>query len=272
MGLQTSEDKKFIRKSEWVDPNARRKDTLDVPEKNTIAPEELSNLTIDEKENGMKVLDPKKDKYYVPFDKGGEQDIEGGEFNNFWKPVDYWIDWSEKSVRTLKERSEWPIKTPKKPRFQNAKHYFKTGIVCTGTGLYAPNYYLSFGGIFGHQVNLLLPFDRRLTKYLLIILSSKLIRYLAKSTILNTVSFVTDCHNYLPIVVPTQKQLNEANDICDEVIKLKKENFGQKGLTSKVDKLVEPFVNDLYGLDKDDILEIQTWFKRRYPHFGRNLD
>ena len=94
-------------------------------------------------------------------------------------------------------------------------------------------------------------------------------RYFAKSAILNTVDFRTGYSNYLPIVIPTKAQLEKAETICDSVIQLKKKHYGQRGLTAKVDKLVEPFVNKLYGLDKEDVLEIQTWFKRRYPHFGR---
>ena len=217
-------------------------------------------------------MDPSSDQYFVPFDKGGEQDTAGGELNNFWKPVDYWIDWSERAVRTLKERNKWPCGTSKKPRFQNAKYYFHTGIVCTVTGLYAPTYRLNFGGIFGVKENLILPFDKSLNKYLLIILSSNLMRYFAKNFIQNTVDFMTNYFHYLPIAIPTQQQLQKAEAICDSVIQLKKKRYREKGLTAKVNKLVEPFVNKLYDLDKDDILEIETWFKRRYPHFGREND
>jgi len=70
-------------------------------------------------------------------------------------------------------------------------------------------------------------------------------------------------------VVPTVAQLEEANKICDTVVQLKKKHYGERGLTSKVDKLVELFVNQLYGLDEEDMLEIQIWFKRRYPRFGQ---
>ena len=271
-GLATADDQKFLRKSENVEPNVRRKNIEDVSKRNTISNRELSLLTEEEKINGIRVLDPSSDRYFVPFDKGGEQDIKGGELNNFWKPVDYWIDWSEKAVQTLKKRNKWPAGTPRKPRFQNTKYYFQQGIACTGTGLYTPTYRLSFGGVFSTNENLILPFDSRLTKYLLVLLCSHLMRYFAKSAILNTVDFRTGYSNYLPIVIPTQQQLQKAEIICDTVIQLKKKHYGQRGLTAKVDKLVEPFVNKLYGLDKEDILEIQTWFKRRYPHFGREGD
>lgn len=268
-GLATADDQKFLRKSQGVEPNVRRKNIEEVLEKNTVPFNKLSLLTEEEKVNGIRVLDPSSDRYFVPFDKGGEQDIKGGELNNFWKPVDYWIDWSEKAVRTLKERNQWPPGTPKKPRFQNAKYYFQTGIACTGTGLYTPTYRLSFGGVFSTNENLILPFDKTLTKYLLVLLCSYLMRYFAKAYILNTVDFRTGYTNYLPIVIPTKTQLEKAEIICDSAIQLKKKHYGERGLTAKVDELVEPFVNKLYGLDKEDVSEIQTWFKRRYPHFGR---
>ncbi len=268
-GLATADDKNFLRKSKGIQANPRRKNILDVSEKNIISSSMLSSLTEDEKNNGIKVLDFDSDRYFIPFDKGGEQDTRGGELNNFWKPIDYWIDWSEKSVRTLKKRNKWPPGTPKKPRFQNAKYYFQTGIACTVTGLYAPTYRLSFGGVFGVKENLILPFDQRLNKYLLIILCSHLMRYFAKNFVQNTVDFMTNYFHYLPIVIPTKAQLRKAEMICDSVLQIKEKHYGERGLTGKVDELVEPFVNELYGLDEDDILEVRTWFKRRYPHFGK---
>ncbi len=268
-GLATADDQIFLRKSEGIRPNARRRNIQNVSERNTVLFDKLPLLTENEKANGIKVLDPSSDQYFVPFDKGGEQDTAGGELNNFWKPVDYWIDWSEQAVRTLKNRNIWPPGTSKKPRFQNSKYYFQEGIVCTVTGLYAPNYYLSFGGIFGHKANLILPFDKGLTKFLLILLSSHIIRYLSKAFICNTVDFSTDYFKDIPVVVPTLEQLQRAKNICDSVIQLKKEHYGERGLTAKMENLVEPFVNELYGLDNEDILEVQTWFKRRYPNFGR---
>ena len=156
--------------------------------------------------------------------------------------MDYWINWSEEAVRTLKDRSKWPPGTSKKPRFQNAKYYFQTGIACTVTGLYAPTYRLSFGGIFGVKENLILPFDQRLNKYLLAVLSSNLMRYFAKNFIQNTVDFMTNYFHYLPIVIPTKQQFLKAEKICDTVIQLKKKHYEEKGLTAKVNELVEPFV------------------------------
>ena len=270
-GLATADDQNFLRKSKDVAPNARRKNIEDVSKKNTVSFSKLSSLSKEEKKNGIRVLDPSSARYFVPFDKGGEQNTAAGELNNFWKPVDYWIDWSEKAVRTLKKRNKWPTGTSKKPRFQNAKYYFQQGIICTVTGLYAPNYYLSFGSIFGHKANLILPIDKRLTNFLLILFSSHFIRYLSKTCICNTVDFSTDYFKDLPIVIPTKTQLEKSNEIYKTIVQLKKKHYRQRGLTAKVDRLVEPFVNKLYGLDKEDILEVQTWFKRRYPHFGRDV-
>ena len=82
-GLATADNQTFLKKSKGIKPNARRKNIKDAPEKNTVS--DLSLLTENEKTNGIKVLDPSSDRYFIPFDKGGEQDTARGELNNFWK-------------------------------------------------------------------------------------------------------------------------------------------------------------------------------------------
>ena len=147
-GLATADDEYFLRKTPGVIPNARRKYIKDVDLRCVIDQNKISSLTVEEKEDGIKVLDQKRQKYFIPFDKGGEQNTEKGELRLFWSPVDYWIDWSQRSVNILKKRNLWPAGTPKKPRFQNKKYYFKSGIRFSPAGLYSPNFELSFGGVF----------------------------------------------------------------------------------------------------------------------------
>lgn len=267
-GLATADDETFLRKSEGIIANARRRNLKSVAANLAITGDRLAKLTASEKESGIDIVDFQSEPHFVPFDKGGEQDTAAGEFRNFWTEVDYWIDWSKKSVSLLKKRNRFKPGTPKKPRFQNSVYYFRKGIICTVTGLYAPTYQLSFGGVFGHKANLMAPFREEIVNYLLVLLSSRLMRYFAKAFICNTVDFSTDYFKHLPIVVPTAAQLASANAIANQAIDIKKS--GIPGATAAIDLLVEPFVNELYHLTDEEKSEINTWFKRRYPHLGRS--
>ncbi len=266
-GLATADDKYFLRKTPGVIPNARRKYIKDVDLRCIIDQSEISSLTLDEKENGIKVLDRKREKYFVPFDKGGEQNTEKGELRLFWSPVDYWIDWSKKSVTILKERNTWPAGTPKKPRFQNKRYYFISGIRFSRAGLYAPTFELSFGGVFGDKGSLIIPSTGAITKYLLGLLCSPLIRYLTKNFLQHTVMTEIDIIRQIPIVVPTEEQFKDIIKSVDTILLEKnKGNYAKSEMNECWEKIY-----DLFAIPKEDQIEIETWFKRRYPHFGRAI-
>lgn len=263
-GLATADDAHFLRKTPGVEPNARRRYIQDVDMRCVSHLERLTKLPEDQKRNGIPVVDRKRDRYYVPFDKGGEQDTAAGELRAFWSPVDYWIDWSKRSVKELRKRAGFKPGTPTRPRFQNSDYYFEKGIVCSVTGLYAPTYRLSFGGVFGHKANLILPFSREITPYLLLVLCSSLVRYLTKNMIGSTVDFSTDYFRHIPIAVPSNAEANEAMKVFDWSVQQV-----PKGEYEQILGRVDDFVAGLYGLPAEDKKELKEWFKRRYPHFGR---
>ena len=122
--------------------------------------------------------------------------------------------------------------------------------------------------MFGQKANLILPFEQSISEYLLIILSSKLLRYIAKNFISTSVDFSTENIRNLPIVVPSEADFNESKEICQRAIEFKK-----KQITFKEDitDLIDNFTYQLYNIPKEDQIEIETWFKRRYPHFGRAI-
>lgn len=264
-GLATADDEKFTRKTPGVKPNARRQNIKDVDLRCTLSGDSLSNLTAEDKSNGIKVTDLKRDRYFVPFDKGGEQDTAKGELRAFWSPIDYWIDWSEGSVKTLKKRNKWSPGTPKKPRFQNKEHYFKSGIRFSPTGLYAPTFELSFGGVFGHNGSLILPFSDEITKYLLGVLCSPITRYLTKNFLQHTVKAEIDVVRQIPIPVPTDEQLSTIVSFVDKIIVSRlKGDYAHDEMDACWKEVYK-----LYEIPKEDEEEINTWFKRRYPHFGK---
>lgn len=271
-GLATADDPHFLRKTKGVIPNARRKYTKDVDVRLTVSQSSLSELTEEEKRNGINVVDPQRTRHFVPYDSGGEANVSEGELRSFWCDVDYWIDWSESAVSLLKKRDKLKSGTPKKPRLNNFNDYFKKGIVGTITGLYAPTYRMGFGGVFGQKANLLLPFQPNIADYMLVILSSKLLRYFAKGFISSSVDFSTENIRHLPIAVPTIEQLKEGSIICEEAIAFRQSSKDSKNTEDSITTMIDEFVYKLYQIPKEDQEEIEAWFKRRYPHFGKSKD
>ncbi len=265
VGLQTSDDERFLRKTPGIIPNARRRNIRDVPMTSTVSQANLQRLTEKEKQDGIAIIDPQRDKYFVPLDKGGEQDTAAGELRAYWSPVDYWIDWSEESVRELKRRAKWPAGKPKRPRFQNAQYYFQPGIRFSRAGLYAPMFELSFGGVFSDKGSLIIANESAITLYLLAVLNSQLCRYLTKSFIYHGVMTEVDAIRQIPIMVPTVRQFDNVTTAVQNIVELKR--TGQP--TGPQELMVQGLINEIAGFDQKDTAELNTWFRRRYPNFGR---
>ncbi len=263
-GLCTSSDEEFLRKTPGVVPNARRKYIKDVDLDLTISNEELIQLTEDQKKNGIQVLDKTKTKHFVPFDKGGEQDIEAGDLRAYWSTVDYWIDWSKQAVDELKRRNALPVGTPRKPRLQNTQFYFMQGIRFSPAGLYAPMFEVSFGGVPGHKGSIILPCREELTAYLLPILCSPVTRYLTKNFLQHTVMTEIDVIKQIPIPVPSLDEYEDLVKISREIIVAKQNNMDFQALVEKSNQLVAKLF-----MVESDMNEILTWMRRRYPNLGR---
>lgn len=265
-GLQTSDDERFLRKTPGVVPNARRRYIKDVDLNLTLHDVQLRRLSESQKADGISIIDRSATPHFVPFDKGGEQDIESGELRSFWSPVDYWIDWSHDSVQELKRRNRSKSKGVKRPRFQNSQFYFQEGIRFSPAGLYAPAFELSFGGVPGHKGSLILPIQSSIVNYLLGILCSPVVRYLTKNFLQHTVMTEADIVKQIPIPVPTASQLQEIDQLVVEVITAKREARDYSVAHAAINEIV----GDLFGIDANENSEIERWMLRRYPNLGRS--
>ena len=120
---------------------------------------------------------------------------------------------------------------------------------------------------FGHKGSLIIPSTDAITKYLLGVLCSPLIRYFTKNFLQHTVMTEIDIIRQIPIVVPTEKQFESIVSTVDIIlIEKNKGNYGKSEMNECWKK-----VYDLFAVPEEDQLEIETWFKRRYPHFGRAI-
>ena len=107
VGLQTGDNHYYLRQRPEV------RGTYEVlDESKLLSEKEIARLSKGEKENGV---DPKKHggRHFVPYDKGGEGDAEGGWLPNYHVPTGYFIDWSKAAVQRLRTATIADVKKRK---------------------------------------------------------------------------------------------------------------------------------------------------------------
>jgi type I restriction-modification system DNA methylase subunit len=209
-------------------------------------------------------------RYIVPYDKGGASDTEVGWLPNYYVPTDFFIDWSTWAVNriktlTIKQRDG---KGPNRvcSRFQNSDYYFKEGITFSRTGQYSPTFRESSKSVFdteGSFIDIILN-----TNYALGCLASKLLKYLSKIFLNDYVHMQIDALKEVPLVIDENIEIER---LVKKLISKQKELSYYKYLENE-QKTIDKLVFELYGLDEDDIKEVETWYARRYPRLAHLCD
>ena len=156
---------------------------------------------------------------------------------------------------------------------RNPSYYFKNGITFSLIGMYSPTFRINSNSIFdvgGSSLFIKDELKRTISiEYVLGILCSKFNRYIMKNFLNNSInSQVEDIKkNIIPICEKSQKQ--EIEKLVKEIIKNQKKdpdyNY-QNHEQIEIDQLVY----EIFGLDKELIYEVETWYARRYPKLVRN--
>ncbi|MGV8025227.1 MAG: Eco57I restriction-modification methylase domain-containing protein [Anaerolineaceae bacterium] len=190
-------------------------------------------------------------RYIVPYDKGGESNTENSWLPNYYVPTDYFIDWSCYSVKELS--------TFRTARFQNKSYYFKNGLTLSYTGQYAPNLRFNSMGVFdvgGSSIFPMLDSIQILGNFV-----CKITKYLGKIYIDHSVNFQVDENKEIPMLIENSFRISElVNKIIDKQKREPRYDY-MKNEQNEIDKLVY----EMYGLNDEDILEVETWYARRYP-------
>ena len=251
IGLQSGANTRFYRVAPGATGGAAAGGYQDVDLGRVLDGNALAGLSNVEKAQGIQVNDPTADRFWVPLDKSGAADIEQGLLAEYWRPVEFYVDWSENAVTEMKSL--------KGARFQNSESYFSTGISFSNTGIYSPTYRLSHGGVFDQKGSVILcdVLDRRV---LLGILSSSLLRYFAKSFINHGVDSQIDD---LPIVIPDAYEAKKISDLVDEIVaeQQKDSAYDYRAKAAQINAEVYK----LYKIDADERAEIESWLRRHYP-------
>jgi hypothetical protein len=250
--LQSGDNAKFYRVRAGVSGGAVKGGYKTVDPKNIVTNAKLNSLTDKERSNGIPVNDPTNDRYFVPLDKSAESDIDAGIISMFYQPVDFYVDWSETAVSKMRKL--------KGARFQNSESYFQRGVTYSTTGIYSPFFRLSHGGVFDQKSSCVFS-ELFEPEFLLGILASTLLKYFVKSFINHGVDAQLD---QLPIVMPTEEERQAIISAVAAIVAAQKVHpeFDYRPDLAKLDTLVF----DLYGLQDDEVAEVHTWYKRRYPN------
>jgi hypothetical protein len=207
-------------------------------------------------------------RYVVPYDKGGASDAEGGWMPNYYVPTDYFIDWSEWAVNriktlTTKERNELYGETGGNnrlaSRFQNSDTYFLEGITFSSRGVYSPTFRLKNNILYDKESSSIYG---QSIKELIIILNSRMTRYLFKNDIQHTISSDVDSLKEINIFFSNLNKLYSSK--FTDIIKKQKQN-PRYDYASHEQIEIDRLVYEAYGLNEDDIQEVENWYVRRYP-------
>jgi hypothetical protein len=199
-------------------------------------------------------------KFIIPYDKGGESDIESGWLPNYYVPTDYFIDWSQDAVKKMQKAQN--------SRFQNKEYYFLKGITWSLGGFYSPTFRLSGLGVFDVMGSRAVIMDENILIQINAIVSSKLGKFLMKNYLDHTIILQIDELKEMPLFVSLHKQIEK---IVENIIEKQKTN-PRYDYMSNEQKEIDKLVYEMYGLNKDDIREVETWYARRYPKLARFCD
>lgn len=206
-------------------------------------------------------------RYIVPYDKGGESDSDEGWMPNYYVPTNYFIDWSEWAIErmqtlTTAERNRIEGKPGGDDklcsRFQNVEYSFLRFITYSRTGVYAPTFRYNSSGAFDTKSNGLFIKENEMSMGLF---NSLFFKYIFKNVYCHTVQAEGDALEETPITVKRESRISS----LVEVIVQKQQSNPRYDYVSVEQLDINILVYKAYGLNLNDIQEVENWYARRYP-------
>ena len=283
VGLQTGDNKYYI----YQNPDAERtyksieeykeflliEDDMEKIRNNEGVRLKIIDIGIHKSKSGNN-FDPDlwfEGRYIIPYDKGGESDTESGWLPNYYVPTNFFIDWSMEAVKrlktlTCKERNKIIGKSGGDnklcSRFQNKDFYFKEGITFSWAGVYCPTFRFNSLGPFDHGSSSIF-FEDQLINYNYIIanLCSKTFKLIQRVFINHSINFGVDDIKEVPIFIFNNERIIL---LVEDIVKKQKQNKRYDYFREE-QKEIDKLIYDIYGLNCDDINEVETWYTRRFP-------
>lgn len=266
VGLQTGDNNSYL----FQNPNSRGNyRNIEEYSDYVLTEDDLDLIRLDDKlrkeiiEKGISKSNTKSKRYFggryiIPYDKGGESDSDSGWLPNYYVAAQYFIDWSEKCADALiNEKLLYPTSTRPYPR--NQSFYFLKGISFSDTGEYSPTYRLNFSSVFDQKGSTIVSETN--SEKILGLLTSKLLKYFMRSNINHTVSSHVDCQKELII---SQQTYDETIVLVEKIVEKQKSN-PRYDYASHEQIEIDKLVYEAYGLNSEDVQEVENWYARRYP-------
>ena len=276
VGLQTGDNQAYL----FQNPDARgnyrsiedfREYLLTDEDLNKIRNNE--NLRLDVINKGISKDDPSSQRYFggryiVPYDKGGESDSLGGWMPNYFVPTNYFIDWSDWSVNRMKTLTvnmrDGNGGSKLCSRFQNANTYFQRGISFSRTGVYCPTFRINSASVYDTEGSMIFFNYQTDTFKESCLFSSKFTRYFLKNYVGHTVHTQIDELKDLTFT----NQLSFSNKIILTIIQKQKiDPYYDYASHEQIE--IDKLVYEAYGLNAEDIAEVENWYARRYPKLSQ---
>lgn len=253
-GLATGDNKKFYFKE-----IEGRGDYNLADHSKILTEKSLNKLTQQEKLEGIEPLQH-HNRFLIPLDKGEEADIDDNWLPNYFVINKFYIDWSKKAVEKI-----YSLGGMRNPQYQ-----FKKGICFSWTGFYAPTFRINTRYVFDQSSSCIFQ-DFLDNDVLLGVLNSKLIKYLAKNFCDHTVNSTASVIEKIVIALPNQKETDKIKELVLLIIEKQRKDAHYNYMSHEQEE-IDKLVYEMYGLNEDDIREVETWYARRYPKLARFAD
>ncbi len=198
---------------------------------------DVDTLSQDEKENGIDI----NKKYYVPYDKG---DKDG---NRWYLETPFAIAWSKENVRYLKTNSG--KKGEGMPVVRNPQFYFREGLCWSDINTILLKCRKKSKTI--HDVKSMSIFSvtgKVPNEVIITLINSKLVSCYVNDFVNNTQTFQINDARLLPIVVPGENGINEAEQIVKAAINTMKQRDYSCNALEKIQERVDYYAMSLYNI------------------------
>lgn len=285
VGLQTGDNSAYL----FQNPEARGSyRNINNYQEFLLTEEDLDKIRLDESlrleiiDKGISKDNPASKRYFggryiIPYDKGGESDAEEGWMPNYYVPTNYFIDWSEWAVNRMgsytieqriidnnenKEIKE-SYKTTNCAVLRSPERYFTRSISFSRTGVYSPSFRIGSISAFDTEGSMIFQ-SFYLIEALMGLLSSSICRYQLKNYIGHTVHTQVDelKEFVLPLMLPT-----EIGSVVKTITEKQRKNLNYDYSSNEFLR-VNKLAYDSFFLDPENIIEIESWYSRRYPRLS----